>query len=60
MSCLFDYYNKFTTKDLMVELQLIQKKVDDNDGRLSSSSSYDLDYNFDKLDEVKKILSLRV
>lgn len=44
---------------MRIERSEINKKIDENDGRLTTDSSADLDYNLDKIEAIDVILANR-
>lgn len=59
MGHLQEYYEKLPTEQLRIERSEINKKIDENDGRLTTDSSADLDYNLDKIEAIDVILANR-
>jgi len=59
MDYLQEHYEKLSTKQLKTERSKIQKNIEENDGRLTTDSSADLDYNLDKRDAIDTILANR-
>ena len=57
MGLLRKHYEKMTPEQLRAERFEIEKKVEENDGRLTTDSSADLDYNLDKLDIIDEIFA---
>lgn len=60
MKTLEQYYNKLTTEMLIKIRSHIQTDIEEDDGRLTAHSSYDLDYNLDKRDTIDDILLKRL
>ena len=59
MSYLQDYYEKLSTEQLKTERFILQRKIKENDERLTTDSSADLDYNLDKQEVINTILMNR-
>lgn len=59
MTHLQKYYEKLSTEQLKIERVVIEKRIEENDGRLSGHSSDDLDHELDKRDTIDKILANR-
>ena len=55
-----NYYENKTTEQLYFERQYIEQEIEDNDGRLSAESSYELDYLLDKKEIINNILARRI
>jgi len=56
MKTLEQYYEEMTTKELVEERLQIQIDIENNDGRLTTHSSADLDYSLDKQEIIDNIL----
>lgn len=59
MDWLQKHYEHLSTTQLQLEHSEIQKRIEENDGRLTTDSSASLDYDLDKLEAVNIILANR-
>ncbi|MCK4526499.1 hypothetical protein KAW18_03940 [candidate division WOR-3 bacterium] len=59
MNHLQKHYESLSTEQLRVERSEIQKKIEENNGRLTAHSSADLDDNLDTRDIIDRILAIR-
>ena len=60
MKYLRKHYEEMTTEQLVEKHAEIEERINQNDGRLTTDSSADLDYNLDKRDIIDEIILERM
>lgn len=57
MSLLRNHYEKMSVEQLKTERSEVEKRIEENDGRLTTNSSANLDYDLDKCDIIDEIFA---
>jgi hypothetical protein len=60
MGYLESEYTTWKTEELVEERKKIETDIEENDGRLTTGSSAQLDYDLDKLDAIDFVLKQRI